>query len=214
MFEFFSKIWQIKYPELNTGDTFTINKTDSNQCKEFLAYNASYTPFALLDATTRKVIYYHACRESINTQIESIVKANHRRPILIAFRSTGADKKKVIKFFNNLSAKLGEGKGIKVYFSNLKDIFVFEAAPFWFETVFRHAMLSLFIRLGAAHYSGDFKAAVDKYALAVKVRHVIDKFLDGFQTEKVTKVTTYSGVVAVYQPIRSEDLENFLQKNA
>lgn len=206
----FSRIWGLPPVTLKTGDTFEIDLKDG-KTKELIAYDSSYSPFGFFVYDTNKFFLVHSCREVIASYVEKYFQSEKRRdPVLFAFKAYKMDVQKTLDFFNYLNSMLTEDKQIKVYLTNIKDTVVIDAPVFWFESFYRHAMLSLLIRLGCVYYQGDLDKAIDNYNLAGRVRPLIKLFLDGYYTEKSPSTV---GIVAVYKDLSKESLEQLLIKN-
>lgn len=218
MNKLFSKIWGIVIPPLNTGDTFKITKDVYSE--SIMGYDKSYSVFGLINTEGKNnITRVHNCREVVGGWIDDSISNNNHKSIkddhfsvLIAFKGHEINIPKIMEFFNYINSCMGEGKEIKVYLSNLKDVLVIDAAPWWFKSFYRHAMLSLLIRMGCVHYKGIFNDSMDYYALASRVKPVITMFLKGYVNEKSAAVCRTIGLVQIYKDMSETVLKSRLSK--
>lgn len=205
MFNIFN-IWGIKPPELKTGDTLKLQ--NGFYMDKLLGYDKSYSPFGIV--FDNGIAYASACRELLNSNIEDYLKKNTK--MRIAFRYHELNANNPIAFFNMVNEKLGAEAQVKVFLTENKEIVVIDASEFWFKSVYRHAMLSLMIRMACVHYTGDLDKAINNYELAKKVAPVIHKFLNGFVCEKSPTVGLVCGLVHCYKGKTDAELDSFLKK--
>ena len=218
MNKLFSKIWGIVIPPLNTGDTFKITKDVYS--KNIMDYDKSYSVFGLINTEGKNnITRVHNCREVIGTCIDDLICQNNHKTIkddhfsiLIAFKGYEINVPNIMEYFNYINGCMGEGKEIKVYLSNLKDVLVIDAAPWWFKSFYRHAMLSLLIRMGCVYYKGDFEKSMNDYTLASNVIPVVKMFLKGYVNEKSAAVCRLVGLVQVYKGMSEAVLEGRLAR--
>ena len=213
MFSLFSKIWQ-KAIVLPTGAVFNL-KQDS-KFQELVYFKNEPSVFCLIDPSKHNIFYATTCRELFSSHLEPYF-AEHGRAegFLFGFKVvSGMNVAMAQEFFNFINSKLPQDAQITFYQSNAKDLLVFHAPAFWSKTVFRHAMLSLLVRLGCFHYKGDLDKAIANYDLATQIKPTILLFLNGFFSEKETRVSTERGLVYYYRNLTTENAEKLLVKNA
>lgn len=213
MFNLFYKIWDLTMPPLETGGRFNIQS--SGTLKEFNSYDKSYSVFGIVNPENHLITRYHNCREIIGTRINEEALAHPKTNVFIVFKAYQMNIEQVSLFFAYINQRMGVGKEIKWYRTNIEDTIVIDASVFWFESFYRHAMLTLFIRMGCVHYKGDFEQAIKNYVLASRVIPVIEMFLEGFVSEKYTNINGDYGVVQLYKELSRETLEaSYLKKEA
>ena len=139
-----------------------------------------------------KVIGSHSCRESFSEYYQWNLD-NGQYDFCFGLDKPFNFEKNLEAFWFDITRKLGEKFGIKVFPTQFPHLFLIQPGDGWVENKIVFELLTLFIRWSFCYYNGDWEQSFSLYHYASFTKLAIEHFLNGNTKPTFTEFTFKPG---------------------